>query len=316
MVVSRYEKNVLQQPELIRRILDAPAPAWFATLKRRKRVFFVGVGSSFHAAQISQRLWRRFVSTEAWAEHSFDFVKEPQPVDRGDVVVLFSHRATKSYTVQAAAKAKKAGATTVAVTGVGAKWSVKVDYRLDSCELEDTGAFTKSLTTTLAWIARWIGTKKLLDGLRTACDSIAEGPAFPTFAADTDVVLVGDLEGEWVAREASLKLEEAAYLRARPFGLEEFLHGPQISAAQGSFVLGFPSDKEPRWDALRGYLRTVEVPLMELPTRGLGPEAAWLWRIFWVQRMTAAICSDLSIDPDALRDTDPRYLAAKKSLAL
>lgn len=315
MAESRYEKNVRLQPELIRRVLDAKAPAWMGALRGR-RVHFVGVGSSFHAAQISKFMWRRFVSAHAFAEHSFDFVREPQPVGKDDVVVLFSHRATKSFTVEAAAKAREAGAATVAVTGLGAKWSEKVDHRLDSCELEDTGAFTKSLTTTLAWIARWVGAPPLLDGLRRACEHVSDGPAFPTLASDSDVVLVGDLEGEWVAREAALKLQEAAYLRARPFGLEEFLHGPQISAGAGSFALAFPTKGETRWDALRGYLETIEVPLVELSDGGLSPETAWLWRIFWVQRWTAAVCADLGLDPDSLRSTDPRYDKAKGLLSL
>jgi len=66
---------------------------------------------------------------------------------------------------------------------------------------------------------------------------------------DTDLVLLGDLEREWVGREISLKLQEAAYLRARPFGLEEFLHGPRISVDAKSSVVAFTSN-EPRWQTV------------------------------------------------------------------
>src|SRR5690242_13320371 len=86
---SRYEKNISLQPELIRQIMAAPLPSWMEELKK-KRLFFVGVGSSYHVAQISSALWRRHVSPQVAAVHSFEFVNSSQPLAAGDVVVLLS----------------------------------------------------------------------------------------------------------------------------------------------------------------------------------------------------------------------------------
>src|SRR5687767_11616457 len=149
---SRYETNVRRQPELIEAILAAPTPSWMAGL-RRCPMHFVGVGTSRHAAEIARLLWARLVSPRADASHSFDFARTPQAVGRGDVVALLSHRGGEgSFTVDAARKAAQAGAVTVAITGRGAAWTGALAHRLECCELEDTVAFTKSFTTTMAWI--------------------------------------------------------------------------------------------------------------------------------------------------------------------
>ena len=312
---SKYEKNIALQPELIRRILGAPVPAW---MKRKpKRIFFVGVGTNFHAAQLLRWLWSRRVSADAIAVHSFDFVRSAQPVRPKDVVVLLSHRGgDKSFTVQAGKIAKKLKATTIGVSGQGAEWSAPLDHRIETCELEDTGPFTKSFTTTLASIAAWIGDKKLNAELLSACDRIELGPKFPTFAADGDLIFLGDGPREWIAREINLKVQETAYRRTRAFGLEEFLHGPQVSAGEGSFVVAF-SSKDERWQAARDYLRTIEVPLLEVRSDRVGLSddgGGWLWQIFWGQRLAAEICRWLSVNPDTLRTQDPRYQRAWEAL--
>src|SRR3989338_977218 len=250
---SRYEKNIRLQPELIRQIMAAPLPSWMEELKK-KRFFFVGVGSSFHAAQIASILWRRHVSPQAWAEHSFDFVSLPQPIASGDVAVLLSHRGGRSYTVQAASVARRAKAVPVAMTGHGAIWGDSIAHRLETCEAEDSGVYTKSVISSLVWIARWIGEAGMIEGLRRACISLEAGPRFPSVAFGADLVFLGDLEREWVARETSLKVLEAAYYPARAFGLEEFLHGPHVSVGPKTMVVAF-SGLDPRWKALRDYLQ-------------------------------------------------------------
>lgn len=308
---SRYERNVLGQPGLIEDILSAPAPSWLKGL-RRHPIHFVGVGTSRHAAEIARVLWKRLVSPRAEAVHSFDFARLPQSVGRGDVVVLLSHRGGEgSFTVEAARKAAEAGAVTVAITGKGAKWRDELAHRIECCALEDTGAFTKSFTTTMAWICKWIGEPALLEGLRRACDGLTTaGPAFPKIGKGSDVVLLGDLEREWVARETALKLQEAAYVRARPFGLEEFLHGPRLSVGRGSVAIGFTGPGEPRWKDARRYLSAIGVPLVEVDGLDLPLDAAWLGQVFWGQRLTLAACGSLGVHPDEGRRRDPRYLKA------
>ncbi|MDE2038655.1 MAG: SIS domain-containing protein [Elusimicrobia bacterium] len=312
---SRYEANILAQPDLLRKVLAEPLPDWMPRL-RGCPIHFVGVGSSYHAAEIAKALWRRLAGPRAEAAHSFEFARLPQPVGRGDVVAVLSHRGGNSFTVEAGRLARKAGAATVAITGRGASWREAPDHRIDCCELEDTGAFTKSLTTTLAWIARWIGAPDLLDGLRRAEEGLRQGPEFPKLSAGSDLVLVGDLEREWVARETALKLLETSFIKARAFGLEEFLHGPQLSVGKGTTALLFCGAAEPRAVQARRYLKGVGARVVEVHAPGLPADAAWLGQLLWGQRLAADACRRLGVDPDDNRRGDERYRKALAAIGL
>lgn len=306
MKTSRYEANIAAQPALVRAVLEAPAPKWLSPPKGRK-AFLVGVGTNHHAARLAAWLWSG-AGLDARAAHAHDFVSRPYRLSRGDLGVFLSHRGGRSYTVRAEEMARRGGAETAIVTAAGSPW--KGPRRLETGPLEDTGAFTHSFTATMAWLLRWAGTPALLEPFARIEKSLAWGPAFPSPRAGDDVVFVGDGLREWVACEAALKVQETAYLRARSFGLEEFLHGPQVSVGVGSLVIGFSSPKEKRWAAARGWLRTVRVPFVEVSSED------WLAQVLWGQRFAAAACARLGIDPDAIRSDDPRYRRAKSSLAL
>ncbi|MBI4060219.1 MAG: SIS domain-containing protein [Elusimicrobia bacterium] len=302
--MSRFEANVFAQPELIARVLREPAPAWMKAPKAGK-IFFVGVGSNHHAARIAAWLWSG-AGFDARAVHAYDFVSRPYRLSKGDLGVFLSHRGgAASYTVKGEARARRAGASTVAVCGAGAVWKGP-KRRLETCALEDTGAFTKSLTTTLAWLLRWTGKPALLAPFTRAAAGLSGGPAFPAVSADADLVLIGDGLREWVACETALKLLETAHLRARAYGLEEFLHGPHLSVGPGSLVIGFSCAGEARWSAARRYLDAIGVPFLDAANDD------WLAQIIWGQRFTIDSCRRLGIDPDALRSDEPAY---KKALA-
>ena len=297
---SRFEANVFAQPGLVRAALASPAPPWMKP-PRGRRAFLVGVGSNHHAARIAAWLWSR-AGLDARAAHSADFVARPFRLARGDLAVFLSHRGASACTIAAEALARRAGAETVAVTGAGAPW--RPPRRVETGPLEDTGAFTQSFTTTLAWLLRWPGKPALLAPFRTMGKSLAWGPAFPRVRPETDLVLLGDGLREWVARETALKLQETAYARARAFGLEEFLHGPRLSVDEGSVVVGFSSRKERRWGAVRRYLGTIGTPFVEAASED------WLAQVLWGQRFALDCCRRLGIDPDLLRADDPRYRRA------
>ena len=202
--MSRFEANVFAQPELIARALRAPLPAWMKPPRGRK-IFFVGVGTNHHAARIAAWLWSG-AGLDARAVHSYDFVSRPYKLSKGDLGIFLSHRGgTKSYTVKAEEMARRAGASTVAVCGAGAVWKGP-KRRLETCDLENTGAFTKSFTTTMVWLLRWAGKPALLAPFPRAGASLNWGPDSPKVTADTDLVLLGDGLREWVACETALKL--------------------------------------------------------------------------------------------------------------
>jgi DNA-binding MurR/RpiR family transcriptional regulator len=63
-------------------------------------------------------LWREFVNPDCISLQSYDFVRSKYLISANDIFVVFSHRGTKTFSIQLEI-AKKAGATTVLVTGLG-----------------------------------------------------------------------------------------------------------------------------------------------------------------------------------------------------
>lgn len=306
--MSRFEANVKAQPALARAALAAPAPAWLKAPKGGT-TWFVGVGTNHHAARIASWLWNS-AGLKARARHGFDYVAARTRPAKGDLAVFLSHRGgSKSYTVMAEASARRAGIATVAVCGQGAVWKGP-KRRLETCALEDTGAYTKSFTTTMAWLLRWAGKPALLKPFKDLDASLAWGPEFPHVPRHADLVFLGDGLREWVAKEAALKLLEAAHLKVRAYGLEEFLHGPHISVGEGTVVVGFATPGERRWDAARAYLETIGVPFTKVES------SDWLRQVVWAQRLTVSACRALGLSPDLLRSDDERYARAKSQLAL
>ena len=113
-----YETNILNQPLEWRRILDIPLPSKLSAVDF-KRIHFIGIGSSFWAAKIAEFLWREYVQMDANALQSYDFVKSKYFVSPNDIVVIFSHRGTKTFSRRALEIAKgHYGATTVLVTNI------------------------------------------------------------------------------------------------------------------------------------------------------------------------------------------------------
>jgi fructoselysine-6-P-deglycase FrlB-like protein len=247
---SLYETNVLNQLEEWKRILDSPLPSALYTINpTKRRLVFVGIGSSYWAARFSEFLWREFVNPDCISLESYDFVRSKYLISANDIFVVFSHRGTKTFSIQSLDIAKKSGATTVLVTGLGSPdnftpttTAATPDIRIDTCAQEDCGAFTISLTSALVRMIQWIGlsTKDIVERLKQTIDNIAfpmkmEEYVLPKFLGN--LVIVGDLIREVVAHEVALKISETCYIPVRSFGLEQFLHGPRVTLDKQSSLV-------------------------------------------------------------------------------
>ena len=113
MALSLYKANILSQPAEWKRLLSIPIPSDLTTIKPKK-IFFVGIGSSYWIARFAEFLWREHrtnnnnaTCTEILSVQSFDFVKSKYVISDNDIVVVFSHRGTKTFSMQALEIAKK-----------------------------------------------------------------------------------------------------------------------------------------------------------------------------------------------------------------
>lgn len=127
-MTSLYETNILNQPLEWKRILDSSLPTELKNLRANK-IIFIEIGSSYWAARIAEFLWKEYntaasmttttiptLKTTPYSIQSFDFVRSKHPVSKNDIVVVFSHRGTKTFSIKALEIAKENGATTVLIT--------------------------------------------------------------------------------------------------------------------------------------------------------------------------------------------------------
>jgi glucosamine--fructose-6-phosphate aminotransferase (isomerizing) len=288
-MASLYETNILNQPLEWKRILDSPLPAEIKNLRANK-IIFIGIGSSYWVARFVEFLWREYhiagsvATTMPSSIQSFDFVRSKYLVLRNDIVVVFSHRGTKIFSMKALEIAKEKGATTVLITGIGSPLAIdsKTDFRIETYPQENCGAFTISLTSAITRIIQWIGMKNVvfLERFKEATNILEKELPFkvklPKFF--DNLVIVGDLIREIVAHEVALKISETSYLPVRSFGLEEYLHGPRVTLDNRSSLIIFSSLAEPRREALINYAKTIGCEVIDIHEGlfGLPNEFGWL----------------------------------------
>ena len=310
-MASLYETNILNQPLEWKRILGSPIPTDLQNLRANK-IIFIGIGSSYWVARFAEFLWRDHntrVAITPSAVQSFDFVRSKYVLSRNDIAVVFSHRGTKTFSMKTLEIAKKSGATTVLVTGIGSPLTAnnKTDFRIETCPQENCGAFTISITSAITRIIQWIGMYNavFLERFKDATNVLEKQLPFkvhlPKFF--DNLVIVGDLIREIVAHEAALKVSETSYLPVRSFGLEEFLHGPRVTLDNKTSLIIFSSVQEPRREALINYAQTIGSEVLDIHDNlfDLQKEFGWLAQLLWGQQLAFELSRVLKTNPDTTR---------------
>ena len=320
-----YETNILNQPLEWRRILDIQLPSRLSALDFKK-IYFIGIGSSFWVAKIAEFLWREYVEMDAIAVQSYDFVNSRYIVSPDDIVVIFSHRGTKTFSLRALEVVKEHfGAMTVLVTGMGSPISINTDIRIETCPQENCGAFTISLTSAIVRILQWIDmySEGLIERFKIWLESFR--PPFnilklPKFS--DKLILVGDLIREAIAHEVALKISETSYLPVRSYGIEQFLHGPRVTLDKESSVVAFTSKSQNRQDMLIKYANAVGAELIEINDdkqqsfASLPHEFNWFAQLVWGQQLALELAKTLGTNPDTVRKDQSIYAEAGKDIRL
>ena len=146
---------ILSQPDAIASVLSSQSaicddlgPA----LAARRRIYLVGIGTSWHAALAAQQMLT--AGPETFAGNSFEFCTAPPRVTPDDAVIVFSHRGTKRSSYDALDYARSTGAFTVAITSTAPGPRIQAAHRLiHTVSPEISSAFTVSYTAALTVIA-------------------------------------------------------------------------------------------------------------------------------------------------------------------
>lgn len=257
-----------------------------------KRILLFGVGSSHYAAKLCSYTLIRDKYRErvpVIACNSLAIPTEFLP-QKGDWAFGFSHRGKTPPTLKALEHCEAAGAFTVLVAGKGVEQPQCAKFLLTTVDQETVEPHTVSLTSAVCAVTtllsggknaeEWEALRSIGDpDLDTYCERAGKGPK----------ILLGEWEGEWLAREGALKLMEMARLPVRCFSTEEYFHGPRFSRKpdDGIWYIAHPKDK-----------RAPEVQSThQVGMFGASP-LAWVPALVELQWMSLAVALNLGVDPD------------------
>ena len=349
-----------EQPDCVAQVLERQRDTIdraAAAAASRQRILFLGIGTSYHAALLGEHFLRHLTAGRARSQvdTSFQFVHYPIEVGPGDAVVIASHRGYKGYSVQAMARARAAGALTVAFTGEGGSEKIRVaDFVIPTCEQENSFAHTKSYTTALAALARFSigvaerqGHSNSVPAARAALDDVPRlmrealrtepaARAAATYIAQRHQFVFLGAGPNWVtAMEAVIKVLETSYIPSSGCETEQFLHGPfsQIDARAAAIALvaGVPADA--RMTSVLEALGALGVARVVVATPGAGTGAAaqaeqridvpavaeWLSPLVLVvplQLICYYVALDRGTNPDRGRQNEPDHARAQKMFVL
>ena len=240
--------SIQRQPQAMAEMLakhSGRVPKVAANIKAKRRLYLVGIGTSWHAALVAEHWFRRLApdTLEVQAWHSFEFHSYPPKVGPDDAVLVISHKGTKTYSYLALEQAKAAGAYTISITSNQPGQRIQVaDDVLNTVDAEVSAAFTISYTsalTVLGMLASEVSegsgdraaAKAGLAMVPVAAGRVLEGGdsirnAAERFRDRTRFVCAAAGPNTANAYEVALKIKETSRADGEGFHVEQLLHGP------------------------------------------------------------------------------------------
>ncbi len=311
-------------------------------LRGRRRIYLVGIGTSWHAALAGAAMLRS--GPEVLPANSFEFCTDTPPLGTDDAVIILSHRGTKRSSYDALDLARARGAFTIAVTSMEPGPRITAaDALIHTCPLETSSAYTVSYTTILTALAMLdaamgggSGELERLPGL--AAEVLALEPAVQAVverhAGRRRFVFAGWGASRANAYEAALKIKEASRADCEGFQLEQLLHGPfcdldadcllvliasntpdrgrAANLAQAARSLGAPL-----WAICHGHadaLAAAGADVLRLPAAA--PALEPVLNVIPLQLFTYHLALARGANPDLFQQDDPHQAAAYEHISL
>jgi glucosamine--fructose-6-phosphate aminotransferase (isomerizing) len=313
--MSEMRCTMLAQPDELTRLLADPEPALAAADRLRgRRLFLVGVGTSWHAAHHGVWLLRE-AGVDARAFNAADLAPYGIAFGEGDGVLVLSHTGKTGYSRDVLDRARELGAVTVHVSGIGAGGDV------ETTAPETSYAYTASHTGAmlrLAQIAVALGASLQLDAVPDAVATALsrEGPRLAP-PPERLVELIGAGPNGWTAQEGALKIREASHLAAEGLTAEQFFHGPSVAldARDALVVLDGGGPVAARVEAIAAAVEVTGARVLRFSEAALGEPLSVFPLTAVVQRFALELAEARGVNPDRFRYAEePRREEAFENL--
>jgi glucosamine--fructose-6-phosphate aminotransferase (isomerizing) len=253
----------------------------------------------------------RDAGVEAEAVHAADVAPYERPIGSDEGVIVLSHTGGTGYSVQMLERARRAGAATVHISGIGN------GGELETVAAEASYAYTASHTGALmrlAQIATALGARLgALDAVPDRVAAVLDIPGPLIGVPHRLVELIGAGPNAWTAQEGALKIREASYVAAEGLSSEQFFHGPSVALdAQDTLVVldgGGPVAE--RTEAIARAIEATGARVVRFAERDLGEALSIFPLTVVVQRIALELAEARGVSPDRFRfEEDPRREAA------
>lgn len=236
------DRQIASAPEALRAILATGVPE----LDPDRPIVFAGIGTSLAAARVAAG-WVTMLTQGRNRAQAFDAhdLGTWMPIRSDDQVVVISHRGTKIFPTASLARARSAGASTIAIVGRTAP-EQEADHVLRTCANETAGTFTVSYLSSLAVLARLAAQfdtspardfARAVDALPEAVDRtlrLGDPAAAAAQVRDAETLLITGFGLDLpTAQEAALKIKEGAWQWTEAMSPEFALHGTPASYHPG-----------------------------------------------------------------------------------
>jgi len=264
--VTELEAAIRAQPDELRRLAALDLPPAAKRLAAGERVWLVGTGTSWHAAELGAAMLAR-AGVDARFATSSEFALRA-PLRAGDGVIVISHTGDTAYARAARQRALDLGAQTVSLTADGVGWPEAIETGARERSETYTRSYTSAIAV-LALIAGDLGAEGLgPEAVVAAADATAEALEAPDDLPEPPrlTVLAGLGPFAVTAREGALKLREAARLPAEGFDAEYLLHGNAVPLTPDDALISLGTG--PFVERLAGAAREAGLQVADLTQNG------------------------------------------------
>jgi glucosamine--fructose-6-phosphate aminotransferase (isomerizing) len=331
------DRQIASAPDAMRKILAETVD--LPELDRGRPIIFTGIGTSLHAARVAagwiSMLTGGKIRAQALDAHD---VGTWTPLRPDDQVIVISHRGTKIFPTAALARARAAGASTIAIVGQTAP-NQDADHTLRTCANETAGTFTVSYLTSLAVLARLAAQfdtsadQAFSNAIEALPDAVQKtiGLGNPAAAAAAlkeaeTLLIVGFGLDLPTAQEAALKIKEGAWQWTEAMSPEFALHGTPASFHPGlAAAIIEPAELDNgRSELLRSVLGQLGIRTLQVSER-LDAELAFVsphpllrpvTSIVPLQRLTAELARLRGTDPDTMHGNREPWRSVMTSVRL
>jgi glucosamine--fructose-6-phosphate aminotransferase (isomerizing) len=289
-----------RQPADLRRLLGDTEPVERAAERLRgRRVYLVGTGTSWHAANHGAWLLHE-AGVDALPVQAMDAALWGPRPGPDDALLLLSHRNWKRFSTEVLERARAESVPTVVVSGVGSEGA-----DVETVEQERSPTFTAShlgALMRLAQLAAALGADlPSLPAVPDAVETALGGPGPGVKAPELLLELTGAGPNQWTAAEGALKVREASRVVTEGLAVEQLYHGPSVALVPGCTLValdgGGPGAE--RLEAVASAAEQGGVTVHRVHETGLGEALSIFPLTVAVQRIALDLADELGTDADA-----------------